>query len=63
MDWLENQSTTALRNVGRKGGRGRSNQWEEIARKARFYAQEEETIVEALDVREATREMKDMDID
>ena len=38
-------------------------QWEEIERKARFYSQEEETTVEAWDVGEATRAMKDMDID
>ena len=37
-------------------------QWEEVEKKAGFYAQEEETIVEAWDVRDATRAMKDMDI-
>ena len=31
--------------------------------KVGFYEQEEETTVEARDVREATRDMKDMDID
>jgi len=36
--------------------------WEEVENKAGFYAQEE-TKVEAWDVREATRAMKDMDID
>ena len=39
------------------------NQWEEIESKAGFYSQEQETIVEAWDVREATKTMKDMDID
>ena len=38
-------------------------QWEEVERKAGFYQQEEETTTEAWDVREATRAMKDMDID
>jgi len=38
-------------------------QWEEVERKAGFYEQEEETTTEAWDVREATRAMKDMDID
>ena len=38
-------------------------QWEEIERKAGFYSQEEETTSEAWDVKEATRAMKDMDID
>ena len=38
-------------------------QWEELERKEGFYAQEEETTTEAWDVREATRAMKDMDID
>ena len=38
-------------------------QWEEVERKSGFHAQEEETTVEAWDVREATRAMKDMDID
>ena len=38
-------------------------QWEEIERKVGFYAQEEETIIESWDVREATRAMKDMHID
>ena len=38
-------------------------QWEEIERKGGFYAQEEETTPKAWDVREATRAMKDMDID
>ena len=38
-------------------------QWEEVERKVGFYAQEEETTTEAWDVREATRAMKDMDID
>lgn len=47
---------------GRKEEKERKN-WEEIERKAGFYAQEEETTTEACDVREATRAMKDMDID
>ena len=38
-------------------------QWEEVERKVGFYEQEEETTVEAWDVREATRSMKGMDID
>jgi len=38
-------------------------QWEEVERKASFYKQEEETIVEIGDVREATRTIKEMDID
>ena len=38
-------------------------QWEEVERKAGFYEQEEETKTKAWDVREATRAMKDMDID
>ena len=38
-------------------------QWEEVERKAGFYEQEEETTIEAWDVREATRAMKNMDID
>jgi len=37
-------------------------QWEEVERKADFYEQEEETTTEAWDVGEATRAMKDMDI-
>ena len=37
--------------------------WEEIYKHARFYPQEENTSTEAWDVREATREIKDMDID
>lgn len=37
--------------------------WEEIERKEGFYAQEEETTTEACDVKEATRDMKGMDID
>ena len=40
-----------------------SKQWEEIERKVGLYAQEEETTTEAWDVMEATRAMKDMDID
>jgi len=47
---------------GRKEEKERK-QWEEIERKARFYAQEEEITTEVWDVREATRAMKDMDID
>ena len=39
------------------------NQWEEVEKNVGFYAQEEETTTEAWDVREATRAMKDMDID
>ena len=38
-------------------------QWEEVEKKAGFYEQKEETTTEAWDVREATRAMKDMDID
>ena len=38
-------------------------QWEEVERKVGFYKQEEETIIEAWDVIEATKAMKDMDID
>ena len=38
-------------------------QWEEVERKESLYAQEEETTIEAWDVREATKAMKDMDID
>ena len=38
-------------------------QWEEVEKKAGFYEQEEETTAEAWDVKEATRAMKDMDID
>ena len=37
-------------------------QWEEIERNARFYPLEEETATEAWNVREATKAMKDMDI-
>ena len=37
-------------------------QWEEVERKVGFYKQEEETKTEAWDVREATKAMKDMDI-
>ena len=37
--------------------------WEEVERKARIYEQEEETTTEAWDVKEATRAMKDIDID
>ena len=47
---------------GRKEDEERKK-WEEIERKARLYAQEEETTAEAWDVREATRAVKDMDID
>ena len=38
-------------------------QWEEVERKPEFYKQEEETPAEEWDVREATRAMKDMEID
>ena len=38
-------------------------QWEEVERKASFYQQEEEATAEAWDVKEATRAIKDMDID
>ena len=38
-------------------------QWEEVEKKAAFYKQEEETATDAWDVREATRPMKDIDID
>ena len=38
------------------------NQWEEIERKVGFYSLEEEATVEAWEVREATRSMKDMEI-
>ena len=38
-------------------------QWEEVERKVGFYKQEEETTIEAWDVREAIRAMKDMEID
>jgi len=38
-------------------------QWEEVEKKVGFYEQEEEITKEARDVREATRAMKDMDID
>ena len=38
-------------------------QWEEVERKAGFYKQEEETTAEAWDVTEATKSMKNMDID
>ena len=38
-------------------------QWEEVEKKVGFYEQEEETTAEAWDVRDATRAMKDMDID
>jgi len=41
----------------------KKRQWEEVERNEGFYAQEEETTTEAWDVREATRAMKDMDID
>jgi len=41
----------------------KKRQCEEVERKAGFYKQEEETTIEAWDVREATRAMKDMDID
>ena len=37
--------------------------WEEVEKKAELQAQEDETTTEAWDVREATRAMKDMDID
>jgi len=63
LDWFETQPTISLRNVVNKEGKEEIKQWEEIERKARFYSQEEETMTEAWDVREATREMKDMDID
>jgi len=62
LDCLETQSTTTLRNVQRKEGRGR----EKVVgggREEGFYAQEEETIAEAWDVREATRAKQDMGID
>ena len=38
-------------------------QWVEVEKKAGFYEQEEETTVEAWDLRVATKAMKDMDID
>ena len=47
---------------GRKEDEERK-EWKEVKRKQRFYAQEEETTGEAWDVKEATRVMKDMDID
>jgi len=40
-----------------------NRQWKEVERKESFYKQEEETITEAWDVREATKAMKDMDND
>jgi len=39
------------------------NHWQEIEKNIRFYPQEEETTIEASNVREATKAMKDMDID
>lgn len=38
-------------------------QWEEIEKNAGFYPQEETPSTQAWDVKEATRAMKDMDID
>ena len=38
-------------------------QWEEIDKNVGFYPQEETSSTEAWDIREATRYMKDMDID
>ena len=38
-------------------------QWEEIDRKTRFYDKEEETTSEAWDAREATRAIKDEEMD
>ena len=38
-------------------------QWEEVDRKAGFHDREEDITSEAWDVRDATRAMKDMDID
>jgi len=40
-----------------------NKQWEEVERKESFYEQEEKTTIEAWDVREAAKAMKDMDID
>ena len=48
--------------VGRKEDEERKK-WEEIERNARFYPKEEETTIEVWNVREATKVMKDMDID
>ena len=39
------------------------NQWGEIEKHVVFYPQEEDTTTEAWNVREATKEMKVMDID
>ena len=38
-------------------------QWEEIQKHEGFYTQKETPSIEAWDVREAIRDMKDMDID
>ena len=63
LDWLETQSTTALSDARRKEEEEERRQWDEVEKKVGFYAQEEETTSDAWDVREATRAMKDMDID
>jgi len=38
-------------------------QWKEIEKKARFYGEHEQTTSEAWNAREATRAMKDQEID
>ena len=42
---------------------GEKEQWKDIDRKARFYGEHEQTKSEALNAREATRAMKDQEID
>ena len=40
----------------------KKRQWEQVERKVCFYAQEEESTIEAWDVREATKSMNHMEI-
>ena len=63
MDRPKTQSTTTPRDDRRENRRRGKRQWEDVERKEGFYEQEERTTTEAWDVREATRAMKDMEID
>ena len=63
LDWPETQSNTILGMLEERKEEEEKWQWEEVERKVGFYEQEEETTTEAWDVTEATRSIKDMDID
>ena len=63
LDWLETQSTTDLGDVIRKEGRGRKKVMGGDRNEVRILCTRRRTHNRSWDVREATRDMKDMDID